>query len=1265
MADGSIVIDTELNSSGFERGLFDLTKKGKLGLAALTAAIAAAGAAAIKVGADFEAAMSKVGAISGATGEDMEHLTAKAKEMGEKTKFSATQAADAFSYMAMAGWKTEDMLSGIEGVMNLAAASGEDLAMVSDIVTDALTAFGLKAEDSGRFADVLAAASSNANTNVAMMGQTFKYAAPIAGALGYTIEDTAVAIGLMANAGIKADQAGTSLRSIMTRLSAPPKMAAAAMDELNLSITNADGTMKPFNNVLEELRQKFAGMSQEQQVANAKALAGQEAMSGLLAIVNASQADFDKLTKAVATSAGSAERMAEVMNDNLKGQIVLLGSALEGTGIKIYEKFEKPLKTAVKSAIDNVGELNKELGHGELSQSVDKIAEGTGNVVAALVKLGTQALPPVLNTIALLISHGKEIIMVYATVKAGMIAHNTVLAITNGLQALCAASATSQHLVLSVLTGKTKLATAAQIAWNAVMNANPIGLVVTAVAALAAGIGILALTQKKHKTETDLLTESLKEQSEAWEELKEAQVGRLDQNLSEIDHTNRLWKELQSLADETGHVAEKDRERAKYLSDEINTLLPDAVHWIDESTLAYGENADAIDRLIEKKRAQAILDAQEGTYKEAMANYQAKQTEQAKLSIAIKEQEIEVEKLRQQYEQDGRISSHDAWADKHNELIEMKKAYGENEGLLREYYQSISQYETLAVAISNENYDQMGEILANYGSNLKRSTTATISELQEQARIAEENARLLREKLDQHVEGVTEDIVRIAEEGAKSAERELQKAFEEAGKNIALGFGRGISQGQTIVNAAVSSMVKQALAMTNKASDSHSPSRLFEGKAGYYIPAGFAVGILRNLAPVGEAAKKMVSAATEAAQAAIGADSQTIEKLLEQTTKELGELMWEELDKAGERMVDASTDTLTKIGIMEAQKQLKRYQEMRQYGLEEIDMTYQAYLGLESAKIAEKEKALKELETAYQAEREAAKSDKKRKAIDERYEQEKASLQGELDLLNEFKTNYSAAYEEMISSYQNAYDTIMSKQEALETKLKAFGQLYETIKDANGKDTGKIKLADLQSDIDTITQYGNSLEALKKKGSVTQEFLDEVLAMSVDDGLKYMQLLLSQTDTDFEAYLTLWKEKQKKSKEIAQRYYKDQFDTLKRDFNDKIDKQMGLLPDKAKTIGLNSSKNLADGLKANSGLVFSAIDDFINKFTQMEAAANAAQRAANEAANAQGSYAAASSYSVTDNSRSLTQNVSFNSPIPPTPAENYRAIKQAGRELAY
>ena len=209
----------------------------------VTLGVVGLGTAAVKTAADFDSAMSKVAAVSGATGSDLEALD-KAREMGEKTKFSASEAAEAMNYMAMAGWKTEDMLSGIEGVMNLAAASGEDLATTSDIVTDALTAFGLTAKDSGHFADILAAASSNANTNVSMMGETFKYCAPIAGALGFSAEDTAEAIGLMANAGIKGSQAGTSLRTIMNNLSGDVTICGSAIGEVTIATTNADGSMR-------------------------------------------------------------------------------------------------------------------------------------------------------------------------------------------------------------------------------------------------------------------------------------------------------------------------------------------------------------------------------------------------------------------------------------------------------------------------------------------------------------------------------------------------------------------------------------------------------------------------------------------------------------------------------------------------------------------------------------------------------------------------------------------------------------------------------------------------------------------------------------------------------------------------------------------------------------------------------------------------------------------------------------------------------------
>ena len=225
---------TNLDSAG--KALENVGNKmsgvGKTLTASVTAPIVAVGAAAVKTTADFDAQMSKVSAISGATGEEFDALREKAREMGSITKFSASEAGAAFEYMAMAGWKTGDMLDGIEGIMNLAAASGEDLATTSDIVTDALTAFGLSAKDSGHFADILAAASSNANTNVSMMGETFKYAAPIAGALGYSAEDTALAIGLMANAGIKSTQAGTALRTIMTSLNGEIKLSGERLGDV-------------------------------------------------------------------------------------------------------------------------------------------------------------------------------------------------------------------------------------------------------------------------------------------------------------------------------------------------------------------------------------------------------------------------------------------------------------------------------------------------------------------------------------------------------------------------------------------------------------------------------------------------------------------------------------------------------------------------------------------------------------------------------------------------------------------------------------------------------------------------------------------------------------------------------------------------------------------------------------------------------------------------------------------------------------------------
>lgn len=401
----------------------------------------------IEVGASFSSAMSQVQAISGATGDELAQLTEKAKEMGSKTKFSATESAEAFNYMAMAGWKTEDMLNGIEGIMNLAAASGEDLATTSDIVTDALTAMGYSAKDSGRLADVMAAASANANTNVAMMGETFKYAAPLVGTMGYTMEDTAEQIGLMANAGIKGEMAGTALRSIMTRLAAPTKDVNDALASLGLTtedvLKTSDGGMRSLSDVMAFLRERISGLDKTQKAQVASQIAGKNALSGFLAVIDAAPADIDKLSEAIRNSDGAAQAMSATMVDNLGGDITLMKSNLEGLQIAIYEKIEPALRDMVASLNDIIDSVKV---------AVQWISDNFGTVLITVT---------------------------------GLVTAFTAQLIANKV-AVIAATAAEQGLTIAQYAAAT-----AQNVLNAAMNANPIGLIIIAITALVAAFKYL------------------------------------------------------------------------------------------------------------------------------------------------------------------------------------------------------------------------------------------------------------------------------------------------------------------------------------------------------------------------------------------------------------------------------------------------------------------------------------------------------------------------------------------------------------------------------------------------------------------------------------------------------------------------------------------------------------------------------------------------------------------------------------------------------
>ena len=375
MADGSLIFDTKLDSTGFKDGMSKMKGLALTTAGAITKSIGIVGAATAALGGfAIKAGMSEVSAISGATGKDLEMLREKAKEMGATTKFSATESAEALKYMAMAGWKPQQMMQGLSGIMNLAAASGENLGMVSDIVTDSLTAFGLSADQAGKYADVLAATSTNSNTNVSLLGESFKYVAPLCGALGYTAEDTAVALGLMANAGVKGSMAGTSLKNSLARLAKPTKEVAKGLEKVGLTAQDLQGI--PLNEVLLKFRKSFANLSKEEKAAAASAIFGKEAMSGMLAIINASDDDFNKLTNSINNSSGAAEKMAKIMNDNLKGDITILKSALEGFSISLYENVDNPLRQIAQKATKYIDKLNE-----TVKKDISKLPQVIGDIL--------------------------------------------------------------------------------------------------------------------------------------------------------------------------------------------------------------------------------------------------------------------------------------------------------------------------------------------------------------------------------------------------------------------------------------------------------------------------------------------------------------------------------------------------------------------------------------------------------------------------------------------------------------------------------------------------------------------------------------------------------------------------------------------------------------------------------------------------------------------------------------------------------------------
>ena len=870
----------------------------------------------ISVGMNFEQSMSKVGAISGASGEELDQLTEKAKEMGETTIFSASESADAFQYMAMAGWDVNDMLNGIEGIMNLAAASGEDLATTSDIVTDALTAMGYAAGDAGRLADVMAAASSNANTNVGLMGQTFQYAAPLIGAMGYSMEDAAVAIGLMANAGIKGTKSGTALRSILSRLSAPPKEAADAMEELGISLTTVgeDGTekMKSLDTVMQDLRKAFDGLSETQQTQYAKSIAGQEAMSGLLAIINAGAGDYNKLTDAVKESTGAAEQMAQTMNDNVAGQMTLLKSKIEGIQIQVYDKLKPALSDAVgtfSGALDKI--------------DWDKVAKGLGKIAKKFA-----------DFFAFCVNHFEDIIEVVKSVGKVLIATFVVRKIFDFADQI-------KNLVsyFRALKTATDTAATAQKALNAAQAANLIGAIAAAVTGLVSAFLLFSDTSNEVEEKLDSLNEYEQRQvdeiyamRDAYKEVKDARDEAVADIEAEFNNYQALASELDELVDANGRVKEGYEDRVNFILTTLNEAVGTEMKLVDGVIENYEQEKKTLEDLIETKKAEAFLDANKEAYTEAIKNrgealqnfievqnqFKAKQKE---LNDLQEEQNrLNGLTIEQYAEQTGltdnlKEAEYNLWIEKQklNKEIEATKigiGPDEAEKTFVSYNSTIQNYEGLSSAIISGDTEKISEALQNMANDFITAETGTEQSLRNQVdtykkqyeemkkAVAEGSAVVTQEMVDDMKDMVDKSVKELNKfqgEAEKSGKTGMEKyvagmesmtgkvslqaeliryeatktlggdveGFEQAGKDSGQGYINGLSSMQPLVNITAGDLGTGAVNSLNDAQESHSPSAITT-ESGENFGQGFINGMSNKRSAIWDMAYSLARRAINA-----------------------------------------------------------------------------------------------------------------------------------------------------------------------------------------------------------------------------------------------------------------------------------------------------------------------------------------------------------------------------------------------------------------
>lgn len=661
-ADGKLLFETGLDNRGFTTDLGKITTVAATAVASVTAAFTAASAAAIDIGINYESSMSQVAATSGITADTkaFEMLSNAAKEMGESTQFSAAQASSALNFLALAGYDAKKSIAALPTVLNVAAAGGMELASASDMITDAMSALGLETAQMSVFADQLAVTSQKSNTSVAQLGEAILTVGGTAKTLSGGVAEMNTALGILADNGIKGSEGGTALRNVILSLSAPTDTAAEALAKLGVSAFDAQGNFRYIQDTISDLDTALSKLSAEEKNAALSDIFNKVDLKAVNALLGTSAERFDELSGYIDNCSGAAAQMAETMNDNLKGDLTIMQSALEGLGIAAYEKFQTPMRTAVQEVTESISELSENLSSGELSESFETIASAASSAASSIMAmLSNDIIPVVVTGFSTIIKYGDEIIAMIGGIAAAIAVIKIVPIITSVVAAIQTANVnlallamesgaaavsqvalngglTATELIVGTLTGRIPPLIAAKSALKAVnekLTASAIasklamaGLIAVAVA------GALAFKNYVDNMETaaasdpwtekyDEQTRAIREQQSALEDLSAAREEANKADNAEIDNIQRLWSELQNYVDETGNVI-AENERAAQIIELLNNNYDANIDFIDGQIQGYQDLSSSMDDYIANLRLEAQIRNGQDTYDEAVKNYQ-------------------------------------------------------------------------------------------------------------------------------------------------------------------------------------------------------------------------------------------------------------------------------------------------------------------------------------------------------------------------------------------------------------------------------------------------------------------------------------------------------------------------------------------------------------------------------------------------------------------------------------------------------------------